>query len=153
MKKEKEIENWCLLKHKDSIKVLSWEYPDYLDELCRNQGIRINENTEKNRFYLDWVYYDGAYSFFYDYINNEEEIKNWLLNSSLKEAEFIIMDYGYNGPIVQIPVPLFIDHWYDFVRSAYFETVVIAQGSNLFLEFVRDGYLLKSNFRVKPEER
>ncbi|KAA2238681.1 hypothetical protein F0L74_20905 [Chitinophaga agrisoli] len=96
--------------------------------------------------------------------------KHWLLKEHLEEIEVLSDDFpeyyrgipkgsaipintdinskrlifGYNGPIIRLNVELFISKWYDFVKSAFFETCIWGAKNGLIMEFTSDDYLLQS---------
>lgn len=61
------------------------------------------------------------------------------------------MDFGYQNPLSKIPIDIFINYWYELVVITGYESVVITEDGKLFMEFVRRGYYLKSNFLIRCE--
>jgi hypothetical protein len=142
-----------LKKFKPEIISLSDDFPRYLTDKLKMHNFHWNETvTEraKKESWIDWHKYPDHHSFYFDFKNNEDVVKKYLLNSKLNEYDFVIMEFGYQAPISRIPLNIFINYWYELVIIAGYETVVLTEDGKLFMEFLRRDYLLKSNFLIMP---
>lgn len=142
-----------LKEFKENINHLPDGFPNYLIEKLKSHDIFLNEvkiELGKRESWIDWSSYRNHYSFCFDFEDNENVIKEWLKNSRVKEHPFVIMEFGYQAPISEIPVDIFINYWYELVIIAGYESVVLTNDGKLYLEFIRKDYLLKSNFLIKP---
>lgn len=92
-----------------------------------------------------------ATHFFYDFDGSEDEISQLLLNSPLTTGhQYLIMEYGFNGPIIRVSVNLFIGNWYAFIKSAIQGAVVLSEDGKCVMEFSDDSdFLLYSNFEMQ----
>lgn len=142
-----------LKQFKERIKSLSDSFPEYLNKKLQSSDIFLNEKTielGKKEFWIDWRQYPSHHSFYFDFDDCEATVGGWFRNSRLREYPFVIMDFGYQNPVSEIPTDIFFDYWYELVIIAGYESVVLTEDGKLFMEFVRRDYTLKSNFEIKP---
>jgi hypothetical protein len=137
-----EVNNWILKKFISEIKFNTFS----IDEILYKNKIPLSKDSTT----IDWNSIKLKYSFYYDFVNNENEIKNRLLNSSLINYKNLIIDIGYEYKSFEIDSKLFINNWEDFVSSNGFcGIIVISPDFKYFLEFTDDcDYLLFSNFLI-----
>ena len=141
-------QNWQISKHKENIEIVSETYNPFYKSLCSDLGVFINNDTYANKTFIDWNKYENHISFFYDYEGCEIEIRNRLLNSPLINENNVYLDFGYDGPIIMTDSNYFIENWYDFIQGAHYETTVISETGKYILEFVKEGYMLKLDFKA-----
>lgn len=142
-----------LKEFKESITYLSDSFPNYLINKLQTHHISLNETKielGKKESWINWSQYPHHYSFYFDFEDNENVIKEWLKSSKLKEYSSVIMEFGFQAPISAIPLDVFIGYWYELVIIAGYESVVLTEDGELFMEFIRKDYSLKSNFLIKP---
>jgi hypothetical protein len=131
---------------------ISNNFPDNLNSMLTDFDIKLcNTRIElgKKPSWIEWDMYPKHYSFFYDFDDNEDVIRHDFRNSILNNYEYVIMDFGYKEPLAKIPIDIFINYWYELVIITGYESVVITEDGKLFMEFVRRGYSLKSNFPIR----
>lgn len=136
----------------DKIIPISNNFQDNINSMLTEFGIKLcNTRIElgKKPTWIEWNAYPNHYSFFYDFDDNEEVIRTDFRNSGLNNYEYVVMDFGYQNPLSKIPVDIFINYWYELVVITGYESVVITEDGKLFMEFVRRGYYLKSNFPIR----
>ncbi len=145
----------------DKIVTVSDNFPDNLTSLLDKHNIKLCtktvDRTEAGTLveligdkpsWIEWSEYPNHFSFFYDFENNEEVVKEYFRNSRLSTYEFVIMEFGYQFPVSKVPLDIFIEYWYELVIISGYESVVITEDGALFMEFMRPDYLLKSNFCI-----
>ncbi|MCD9015627.1 hypothetical protein [Parachryseolinea silvisoli] len=131
---------------------ISNDFPDNINSILTAHGIKLcNTRIELNKkpYWIEWNDYPDHHSFYYDFDNNEETVRAYFRNSKLRNYEYVIMDFGYQLPLSKIPIDIFINYWYELVIIAGYESVVVTEDGKLFMEFIRLGYDLKSNFPIK----
>lgn len=141
-----------LKKFSDKIIPLSDNFPDNINSMLTKFDIKLCDTRielGKKISWIDWNAYPNHYSFYYDFENNEEVIRTDFRNSRLYKYEFVVMEFGYQNPISKIPIDVFITYWYELVIIAGYESVVLTEDGELFMEFVRSDYSLKSNFLLR----
>lgn len=151
-----------LKEFSDRIVAISTNFPDNLITLLDKHNIRLCTSTVdksdagslveligKKPSWIEWNDYRNHYSFFYDFEGNEEIVKDCFGGSLLSNHKFVIMEFGYELPLSKIPLDIFIDYWYELVIISGYESVVMTEDGTLFMEFIRPGYYLKSNFCIK----
>jgi len=146
-----EIEKNIYLKnHIKYLNILSFDYPVYFINFCKDKNIPLN-NNKLTRTIIDWdqvIPYN--YSLYYDFIDCEINISEKFKYTPIANYESIIIEFGYDLPIVLVDSKIFINHWYDFISANNFLgiTCVVPDGK-YFFEFTDDtDYLLKSNFKI-----
>jgi hypothetical protein len=143
----KEYHNLILNKFKDYIKpVFNNFVPDYANFLIE-KGVAANINLSLVKTFIDWEKYPGHYSFYYYFEGCENAISQRLTNTDLSNYDFILMDFGNEQPVFEIPMGIFIKNWLDFVAGAQYLTTVVTKDGKLILEFVNGDYL-NSNFQI-----
>lgn len=144
------INNWCFKKYREFITVLNESYPKYYYSLLIENGFKINDEKDA-RTVVDWKKIDKKFSFFYNYEGCEEGVSTHLRKSAIVAEEFLIIEFGYNLPIIKLETNVFIENWYDFVKANGFMGITIISKSGSFvMEFTDDAdFLLNSNFPVK----
>ena len=136
----------------DRIAPVSNDLPDDINTMLTDFDIKLcNTRIEFDNkpSWIEWDAYPTHYSFFYDFENNEEVIRNDFRNSRLSNYEYVIMNFGWRKPLLKIPMDIFVNYWYELVVITGYESVVITEDGQLFMEFVRRYYDLKSNFPIR----
>jgi hypothetical protein len=136
----------------DKIIPISNNFPDNINSMLTDFDIKLcNTRIElgKKPSWIEWNAYPNHYSFFYDFDDNEEVIRSDFRNSELLNYEYVIMDFGYQHPLSKIPIDILVNYWYELVVITGYESVVLTEDGKLFMEFVRLGYYLKSNFSIR----
>ena len=120
-----------------------------------NLGVKCEGRYwEKDHSVIDWHEKENHYQFFFDYENNEEEIKEYLRGSDLSKSEFLYTWLDYNDPIIKIKTIDFIENWEEFYISSIEGLVLVSIDGSKFLEFTDDWkYNLNSNFEIKPNTK
>lgn len=149
----------------DRIVTISDNFPDNLTSLLDNHNIKLCTTTVDRTdagplaelignkpSWIEWSKCPNHYSFFYDFEGNEGIVKDYLRNSRLSNYQFVIMEFGYQLPLSKIPIDIFINYWYELVIISGYESVVMTEDGALFMEFIRPGYYLKSNFCIKSDK-
>lgn len=145
-----------LKEFKERIAYVSDTFPGYLVNKLKESGIHLNETIielGKKESWIDWNRHPGTHSFYYDFEDNEDVVRNWLRNSKLKEYPSVVMEFGNLSPISEIPLDIFIDYWYELVIISGYESVITTGDGKLFMEFIKFGYTLKSNFLINPKKQ
>lgn len=141
--------NYCLKDLASGIEALSNQYPAFLEELLRNNDIPLNTQEYLNHV-IDWESIESKHFFFYDYLNNESEIRDWLVESEISSQEFVLVEFGPSLPIVKVSSNLFIENWNNFVSAnGNMGTTVISESGKYFMEFTDRDFMLYSNFKIK----
>lgn len=136
-----EVNNWVLKSHIERI-----SFKDFsIQEILKKNKIPLS-NLETS---IDWDNLEIKFSFFYDFINNENEIKNRLHSSLLSNYNTILIDIG-EYPCFEIDTNTFINNWEDFVSSNGNCGIVISTlDTKFFMEFTDDrSFELFSNFEI-----
>lgn len=143
-------ENAFLREHIEKIEVLSDSYPDFFYVLCNKANIPINKDN-RIKTVIAWNEVNPKYEFFYDYIGSEKDITNLMKNSNLKESKNIIIEFGYNLPIISTDIMTFVKNWDDFVAASGYSGITCLSGDGKYImEFSDDSnYFLRSNFLIK----
>jgi hypothetical protein len=145
--------NWCLEKHRRAITVLSSTFPDGFNDLLDTKHLPRTNGDPNTKTWLDWGAITPHFKQHYFVEGAEKAIRQGLKRSTLIRCSFLIMEYGYDAPVVQIETPVFVDFWDDFISSAEGGAVIIAKDENLAMEFTDDAdYGLLSNFEIPPYE-
>lgn len=139
----------------ERISALPGQFPENINSILGSHDIKLCETRielGKKPYWIEWKAYPNHYSFCYDFENNEGQVAKYLGDSKLANYSFIIMNFGYQKPLSRIPVDIFFNYWYELVIIAGYESVALTEDGKLFMEFVRDGYYLKSNFSIRIEK-
>jgi hypothetical protein len=142
--------NWCIRKYQKQIQILNEQYPQYFHNLLLANGFSVNTNTSIHTV-VDWEKVDSKFTLNYDYEGCEEDISRFLKSSLLINEEYVYIELGYDLPIIKLPIEVFINNWYDFVKAnGFLGVTVISKSGKLVLEFTDDyEYQLYSNFKIK----
>lgn len=144
----KQIKNHFLKPYVNNIEVLSVDYPNYFYTILNNNGIIINKEKQISTL-IDWENISNSNFFFFDYEGSEIEISQLLRKSFIKTTSFLIIEFGYDIPVLKVDTNVFIDNWNDFVAaSGYMGITIISNDSKFIMEFT-DGGLLYSNFKIR----
>lgn len=81
----------------------------------------------------------------------KEQISEWLSKSALVNYDHLIIELGYEEPIIQVKTNVFAKNWDDFVAASGFMGITcLTSDGKLLMEFSDDAeYQLYSNFRIK----
>jgi len=110
------------------------------------------ENWDEDHSSVDWNKAEKHYQFFFDYVNNEAEIREWLNKSELSKSEFLFTWLDWNDPIIKIRTSDFIKNWEEFYTASVEGTIFTTIDGKYYLEFTDDWkYHLNSNFEIKPK--
>jgi hypothetical protein len=110
------------------------------------------ENWDEDHSTINWNKANNHFQFFFDYEGNEQEIKNWLKRSELKNHEYLFTWLSWDDPIIKIKTIDFIDNWEEFnIASGWEGLILTTEDGKLFLEFTDNWkYHLNSNFEINP---
>jgi hypothetical protein len=99
---------------------------------------------------IDWNNTKNHHQFYFDYIDNNAEITNFLKNSDLSNSGFLFTWLDWNDPIIKIKTIDFIENWEAFYRASVEGMVLTTTDGKFYLEFTNDWkYHLNSNFEIK----
>ncbi|WP_296386054.1 hypothetical protein [Winogradskyella sp.] len=100
---------------------------------------------------IDWNKTGNHYQFFFDYVDNESEITDWLGKSDLSKYEFLYTWLDWNDPIVKIKTVDFINSWGEFYMASVEGMILTTIDGAKYMEFTDDWkFHLNSNFEIKP---
>lgn len=139
----------------ERITPLSTDLPDDINTVLTGFDIKLCRTTIEfgnKPSWIEWNAYPEHYSFFYDFDHNEEVIRNDFRNSRLSTYAHVIMNVGWGKPLLKIPVDIFFNYWYELVIITGYESVIITEDGQLFMEFVRGCHHLKSNFPIRTAQ-
>lgn len=143
------LNNFYLKNHLDKIEILSFDYPEFFNQKLKTLEIKLNSNKNINSV-INWNEINGSYSFYFDYDGCEVEIRKWLEKSELATCKHLIIELGYDLPILKVDCKAFINNWYDFyAASGYIGITVICEDGLNYMEFTDENKLLYSNFKIK----
>lgn len=124
--------------------------------LLKELGIKTNgKNKNDDNSTINWSMTENHFQFFFDYENNEEEIKMWLKKSPLTEYKTLLTWLSWEDPIIRVKTADFIENWEEFNIAGGWEGIILTtEDGKYFLEFTDDWkYNLNSNFEIKPGTR
>jgi hypothetical protein len=143
-----ELNNGNINAFKNDINVLSNDQQRYIFSLLQKFSIPINKIDTSNEL-IDWNSIKESYSFFFDYVGCEEEISSMLFSSQLSEEKSLIIEMGYDDPIIEVKTETFIKNWYNFFAASGFMGIsVYGTSEKNFMEFTDRNFLLYSNFII-----
>ena len=148
--------NHFLHKHLTSIQSINVEGKnDGFQNFLTNLGIKnTGENWNEDHSQVNWKEVEAHYQFYFDYINNETEIKNWLQKSELLKYEYVFTWLNWDDPIIKIETKEFIENWEEIYNSSVEGMIVTTFDGKLILEFTDDyKFNLNSNFEIKPNSK
>jgi|GEM_PF-2234651 len=101
---------------------------------------------------IDWESTEKHFQFFFDYENNENQIKNWLKKSPISKYDTLLTWLSWEDPVIRVKTAEFIENWENFnVAGAWQGIVLTTEDGKYFLEFTDDWkYHLNSNFEIRP---
>jgi len=141
--------NWCIEKHRQAIKILPIKFPDGFNDLLDAKQLPRVKSSPHRRTWLDWDLITPRFERQYFLEGAEEIIRQGLGRSDLSGCAYLIMEYGYSAPLIQVETLVFIQFWDDFASSAEGGAVVVAKDEKLVMEFTDDvEYVLHSNFPI-----
>ena len=106
----------------------------------------------KDHSNIDWDKTKNHHQFFFDYVDNEYEIMNWLATSNLVKSEFLYTWLSWEDPIIKVKTTDFIKNWNEFYLASVDGMVLITTDGKWYVEFTDDWqYHLNSNFEIKPD--
>ncbi|MGJ8734597.1 MAG: hypothetical protein ACSHW4_15685 [Cellulophaga sp.] len=109
------------------------------------------ENWTDDHSTVDWNKVEKHFQFFFDYADNETEIRNWLNKSELSKSEFSYTWLDWNDPIIKVRTSDFIKNWEEFYVASVEGFILATLDGTKYLEFTDDWkYHLNSNFEIKP---
>lgn len=149
-----ELHNYYLKEVRDRIRVTDIEFPLEWIELLKILKVPVIEGQSENRL-IDWAKVPGRNETNYERLDNESRITVGLSTGPLTRHSTVLMDYGYQDPIIEVPVDFFIENWFRLITATNFTgTVVLTQDGSLFMEFSDDAeFLLISNFPIMSSPR
>jgi hypothetical protein len=144
-----EINNWKLKEILESIKIINKDSMEFIDETLFNLNLPVKHNEHMNtgETFINWNLMNKHHSFFFDYIGNEDEVKERIANSLLKEYNSIIVTYGHSEPTVEIDMRAFLNEWEEIFSSTLYNSLMFSPDYKLIMEITRD-YHLHSNFLI-----
>jgi len=145
----RELQNWYLKEIRDRIRVTDITFPSGWTQLLKSLQVPVIEG-QRGRRIIDWTKVQSRYETHYNLVSNESLITAGLSSSPLTGHLELLMDYGYQDPVIGVPVDFFIENWFKLIAATNFMgTVVITQDGSLFMEFTDDAEsLLISNFPI-----
>jgi hypothetical protein len=145
----RELQNWYLKEIRGRIRVTDIAFPSAWTQLLKSLQVPVIEGQGEKRI-IDWAKVPSRYETHYNLVGNESLITTGLSISPLAGHSELLMDYGYQDPVIGVSVDFFIEHWFKLIAATNFMgTVVITQDGSLFMEFTDDAEsLLISNFSI-----
>lgn len=150
MNNKLEIKNWKLIEVIDLIEVVGNDSPKYIEEFLEKNNLPAYPESghfSRNETYIDWNLMPVYFSFFFDFEGWDNKVMQYLLSSELSKSSNVVITYGWEEPVVKLPVGLFIREWEEFIRSAKYQTLIVSEENDLIIEVSRD-YYMHSNFRI-----
>jgi len=123
------------------------------ENLLKQLGIKVGgKSWDDDHSTIDWNLADNHFQFFFDYENNETEIKNWLKKSPISDYKKLLTWLSGDDPIVRVKTTDFIESWQEFNVAGGWEGLILTtEDGKYYLEFTDDWkYHLNSNFEIKP---
>ena len=140
--------NWCLEKHRQAITILPITFPDGFNDLLDAKKLQRAKKGANRKTWLDWDAITPRFERPY-FVEGAETAIQGLERSKVSRSPNLIMEYGFDAPIVLIETPVFIEFWDEFASSAEGGAVVVTKDENLVMEFSDDAsYTLLSNFEI-----
>ncbi|WP_431124698.1 hypothetical protein [Flagellimonas flava] len=123
-----------------------------LNKFLSGLGIsNSGKNWDIDHSTIDWCKTENHHQFFFDYENNESEIRDWLNKSDLSKSEFLYTWLDWDDPIIKIKTKDFIENWEVFYAASVQGMILTTIDGSKHLEFTDDWkYHLNSNFEIKP---
>ena len=142
---------WLYKEHAGKIRILEMTEKDFRETIARRNHLQLYNPASKIDSVFYWDEVKPSYSFFFDYQDNDAEIKTLLENSDLSRHQKMYLETHSGEPIIEVEVKYFIDNWLEFVDSNHGQgSVMCTTDYSLFFEFTNDeDYLLCSNFIIK----
>jgi len=150
---KKNIKNWKLVEVLDEVTVVAEDSVVKSNELLAELKLPLPDSSvgiNRAETNIDWNKMPKYHKFFFDLEGWEERIKEWFEKSDLAMSQSIIITYGWEEPMVKVPVKLFLEDWEGFIRSTIWETIIFSEDYKLILEVSRD-YNFHSNFQIQPD--
>ena len=147
------IKNWKLNEIVGKFDILENNSPEYISHILMKLNVPVVDTYSPNRSQteIDWLKMRNYYSFFTD-DKNELLIKGFLKKSLLGQSRNVIITYGWEEPVIIIPIDLFLQDWEGFVRSKLWEGFIFSEDFELIIECTRD-YYIHSNFEIFPNSK
>jgi len=126
---------------------------DGFSKFLEQLGIATGGNSwNDDHSTINWDLSEKHFQFFFDYENNEEQIKNWLKKSPISEYDTLLTWLSWKDPIIRIKTTEFIENWEEFnIARAWQGIIVTTEDGKFYLEFTDDWkFHLNSNFEIKP---
>ena len=141
----KTLSNAHLNRFIDEIEILCEKNRTYFSELLIDRKIDITEDG-----LIDWDQIQNKFSFFFNYENCEDDISELMSKSLLFDSGDLIIEIGYDEPVIKINANSFIKNWYDyFAASGFMGISFICEKHNYFGELTDKEFNLISNFRIR----
>ncbi|GAA0874325.1 hypothetical protein GCM10009118_07330 [Wandonia haliotis] len=148
-KLKNQITNYFLKPHRANIEILSNDYPGYFSNVLKKFDIKLNTDENIHQL-IAWDDIEHVHTFFCDYEGSDKEVSAWLRKSDLNDSQFLIIELGYELPIIKVECQVFMENWEDFVAaSGYTGITVIDENGRFYMEFVDEGKNLFSNFKIQ----
>lgn len=144
------LNNWKLKELNGKYEIVSLDSIVYERFVFKKNGIPLKENKPDiigNSTIIDWNKMQYHYCFYFDGLDDNELIRQSLINSRLSEYKHLIIIYGHNQPAVKIHLTDFINDWEGFVRSTLWESTMFTEDYKLYIEVTKN-YNLHSNFKI-----
>jgi hypothetical protein len=144
------IKNWKLEELEGRFEIVSNDSIKHEKEIFDKMGIPHKDEsptTLGDYTIIDWDIMPEHYYFYFDGKTDEDFIRRSLINSELKEYEYLIITYGYNQPAVKVRISDFFKDWEGFIRSTLWESTMFTNDYKLIIE-VSKKYYLHSNFKI-----
>ncbi len=151
-----ENKNHFLHKHLTNIQSINVDGKNEgFQNFLTNLGINnTGQNWVEDHSQVNWNEVETHYQFYFDYINNETEIKNWLQKSKLLIYEYVFTWLNWDDPIIKIKTKEFIENWEEIYNVSIEGMVLTTFDGKLILEFTDDyKFNLNSNFEIKPNSK
>jgi len=130
------------------IQIIREKYPDYFHELLNTHTYPLNKNQPDKRTVIDWDQIENKRVQPYFYKGSEKEITEFLSNSPLNNDLELIIESGYNEPMIKTTGRYFVNNWYDLIlENGDMGTCIISGDGKYIIEFTDDtSWLLYTNF-------
>ncbi|SFS91134.1 hypothetical protein SAMN04487906_2047 [Zhouia amylolytica] len=123
------------------------------ENLLKQLGIKVGgKSWDDDHSTIDWNLTNNHFQFFFDYENNETEIKNWLKKSPISRYETLLTWLSWEDPIIRVKSTDFIENWEEFIIAGGWDGLILTtEDGKYYLEFTDTWkFHLNSNFEIKP---
>lgn len=142
------INNGFIKPYAEHIKIMSDGYPKYFYAILDSFQIPVNRN-EDDETVINWNLIKDKNTIFYNYEECESDITKRLFNSPIAKDNEVVIEFGFDEPVIKVKTKIFIENWYDFLgASGYIGITIVGSTGEYFIEFTNKEHFLLSNFHL-----